>query len=121
MKCLAMAAVTVLSATFLVLGVGCEHGSVYVGASTPAYAAGYDYYYYPDNEVYFYPRDNVYFWNDGHHWNRDRRLPDRYHIDSDHHVNVHLNSARPYDFHDRTRVQYPRAARRCTVISNSLF
>ena len=74
----------------------------------PAAAVGYDYYYYPDEEVYFYPATGVYFWFGGGGWHSGPHLPvgivlhDR--------VSVNLNTRRPYEQHGRIRAQYPHGA-----------
>ncbi len=78
----------------------------------PVAAVGYDYYYYPDEEVYFYPGTGVYFWFGGGGWHSGPHLPGGIVLHD--RVSVRLNSARPYEQHAGVRTRYPahRAAPR---------
>jgi len=78
----------------------------------PEAAVGYDYDYYPDEEVYFYPTTGVYFWFGGGGWHSGRRLPDGIVLHD--RVRVNLNTRRPYEQHESIRARYPshRAAPR---------
>ena len=75
------------------------------GPPGPPVAVGYDYYYYPDEEVYFYPATGVYFWFGGGIWHNGPHLPPTIVLHD--RVNVHLNSARPYEHHAEMRTRYP--------------
>jgi hypothetical protein len=78
------------------------------GPPGPPVAAGYDYYYYPDEEVYFYPATGVYFWFGGGGWHSGPHVPGG--IVLHERVSVRLNSPRPYEQHETIRTQYPRRA-----------
>ena len=65
-----------VGAVALVMLVGCYEERPYAQPPPPPVAVeGYDYYYYPDEEVYFYPATGVYFWFGGGGWHDGRRLP----------------------------------------------
>jgi hypothetical protein len=72
----------------------------------PVAEAGYDYEYYPDEEVYFYPATGVYFWFGGGGWHSGPHAPDGIVLHD--HVTVRLNSPRPYEQHETVRAQHPR-------------
>src|SRR5271170_4688537 len=59
----------------------------------PVAAVGYDYDYYPDEEVYFYPATGVYFWFGGGGWRSGPHLPPTIVLRD--RVSVHLNTPRP--------------------------
>jgi hypothetical protein len=71
----------------------------------PVAAVGYDYYYYPDEEVYFYPATGVYFWFGGGGWHNGPHLPAGIVLHA--RVNVRLNTPRPYEHHEDMRSRYP--------------
>jgi hypothetical protein len=88
-------------------------GCVYEEPSPPGppmVVAGYDYYYYPDDEVYFYPATGVYFWFGGGGWHSGRRLPSGMALHGESRVNVNLNTRRPYERHEEIRSRYPAHA-----------
>src|SRR5580698_10089457 len=74
----------------------------------PVPAVGYDYYYYPDEEVYFYPATGVYFWFGGGGWHNGRNLPRNIVLHD--RVSVNLNTRRPYEQHENIRTRYPSHA-----------
>lgn len=74
----------------------------------PPVAVGYDYDYYPDEEVYFYPATGVYFWFGGGGWHSGRHVPSG--IELHDRVRVNLQTSRPYEQHENVRAQYPHRA-----------
>lgn len=74
----------------------------------PVATEGYDYYYYPDEEVYFYPATGVYFWAGGGGWHSGRHLPPTIVLHD--RVNVRLNTRAPYERHEEIRARYPSHA-----------
>jgi len=95
------------------VGIAVVAGCVYEGPPPPPpppppgpVVEGYDYYYYPDEEVYFYPATGVYFWFGGGGWHSGRHLPRG--IVLHRHVNVRLNTRMPYERHQEIRARYPR-------------
>jgi len=102
--------VTLLSlagAVALVALAGCYEERPYPPPGPPAYVEGYDYYYYPDEEVYFYPATGVYFWFGGGGWHSGRHLPGRMVLHEEGRVNVRINSRVPYEHHEEIRARYP--------------
>jgi hypothetical protein len=79
------------------------------GPPPPPVAVGYDYWYYPDEEVYFYPATGVYFWFGGGGWRSGPHLPPTFVLHD--RVSVRLNSARPYEHHEEMRARYPHRGR----------
>jgi hypothetical protein len=73
----------------------------------PVAVYGYDYYYYPDDEVYFYPDAGIYFWFGGGGWHQGRRLPHGMVLHGESRVTVNLHTARPYEQHETVRARYP--------------
>jgi len=97
------------SAAALVMLAGCYEERPY-GPPPPAPVAveGYDYYYYPDEEVYFYPATGVYFWFGDGDWHSGRHVPRTIVLHD--RVNVRVNSRVPYEHHEEIRARYPSHA-----------
>jgi len=100
---------SVLGATALLVAAGCVYESRPAPPPPPPPAAdvGYDYYYYPDQEVYFYPATGVYFWVGGGVWHSGPRLPSTIVIRPEARVSVRLNTRVPYERHEEIRARYP--------------
>lgn len=98
----AMALATVLLAAALSGCGGSSHHRTDVAVSS-----GYDYVYYPDQQVYYYPSGGVYYWHEPLGWRYGSALPRHYHPAANRGVPVHINSARPYDHHREIRRSYP--------------
>ena len=113
MKCLRERQWVLLSlavASALVVLAGCYEERPYTPGPPPPPVAveGYDYYYYPDEEVYFYPATGIYFWAGGGGWHSGRHLPPTIVLHD--RVNVRLNTRAPYERHEEIRARYPSHA-----------
>jgi|SRR5579859_7393336 len=95
----------------IAIGLGALTGCVYEDRPAPppppAAVEGYDYYYYPDEEVYFYPATGVYFWYGDGVWRSGRRLPRTIVLRSETRVNLRLTTRVPYERHEEIRTRYP--------------
>src|SRR5882724_9065244 len=96
-----------VSAAALVTLTGCYEERPYYRSGPPVAVEGYDYYYYPDEEVYFYPSTGVYFWSGGGGWHSGRRLPRTVVVHPESRVTVRLNTRVPYERHEEIRTRYP--------------
>lgn len=94
---------SLISAAALTITVGCYEERP--APPPPVAVEGYDYYYYPDEEVYFYPSTGVYFWYGGGGWHSGRRVPPTIILHD--RVNVRLNTRAPYERHEEIRTRYP--------------
>ena len=97
---------SVMCAVAVSILAGCVYGPP-PPPGPPVDVAGYDYYYYPDDEVYFYPGAGVYFWFGGGGWHSGRRLPQGMALHGESRVNVNLHTPRPYEQHETIRARYP--------------
>jgi hypothetical protein len=93
----------------LVVLTGCYEARPYP-PPRPVYVDGYDYYYYPDQEVYYYPDTHVYFWFGDGEWRRGSRLPRTVVVHDETRVAVRINSRVPYEHHTEIRAKYPAHA-----------
>ena len=115
MKCLRERQGVLLSlaaASVLVVLAGCYEERPYNPGPPPPPVAveGYDYYYYPDEEVYFYPATGIYFWAGGGGWHSGPHLPPTIVLHEQARVNVRLNTRAPYERHEEIRARYPSHA-----------
>ncbi len=100
---------TLVAGASLLVATGCYEERPYP-PPPPAYVEGYDYYYYPDEEVYFYPETGVYFWFGGGEWHRGRHLPRTIVVHDESRIPVRINSRVPYEHHAEIRAKYPAHA-----------
>jgi len=72
-------------------------------APAQGHSARYDYRYYPDSEVYYEPGRNRYYYQQRGEWRESEAKPDR---KLGRHVQLQMDDAKPYRYHDEVRGRY---------------
>jgi len=68
--------------------------------------------YYPDSNVYYDRDRNYYFFHEGGQWREAPSLPPTYHMDKDHHRELHLDTDKPYSYHPEVTKRFPPGQRK---------
>jgi hypothetical protein len=96
-------------------------GGIHIGSNGPAvkgggppphapahgYRAKHAYYYYPDVYVYFDISRKVYFYIQRDQWRMSASLPHSFRVRLGDHVQIELDSERPYTYFDTHKKKYP--------------
>jgi len=72
----------------------------------------YYYHYYPDSGVYYDSGRSLYFFHDEGRWRESPSLPPTFHLDREHHRELHLDSDKPYKYHPDVSKKFPPGQRK---------
>jgi len=72
----------------------------------PAYYYPYGYYYYPSVGIYFQYSTGFYYYPSGRIWIRTRVLPPRFRLHPSDRVHLHIESNKPYLYHNNHIKKY---------------